>query len=218
MVSAVPPSVRTPPVGLGGWFRNVQRGVSSLLEGLAVTLSWMFRRPVTIQYPDKLERPLTESLPEAYRGILEVDVRLCTGCLLCEKTCPIACITVEVEKNPAGGRDLKKFDIDVSRCMYCGLCSEPCPTGAIAHSAEFEAAAGNISDLTLHFVDSPVPVARHKAGEAPERAPRGSILKGVIQGYRGRRGPAPRPAQPAPAPEGAPAPASPPETGKEPTP
>jgi len=205
-----------------GWLRNVERSVLSILDGLAVTLSWTFRRPVTLQYPDKLEQRTQDALPPGYRGILEVDLRLCTGCLLCEKTCPIACIDVAVEKNAAGGRDLTRFDIDISRCMYCGLCSEPCPSGAIAHSAEFEATAASIDDLTLHFVRSPVPVARPKASETIERAPRGSILKDVIKGYGRRPGPAPRAAEPIPTPAVEPAataPAAEPSvTEKEPTP
>ncbi len=233
MVSAVPASLKKTPGGLGGWLCNVSRAVSSVLDGLGVTLSWMFRRPMTIQYPDKLERPVQETLPEGYRGILEVDVRLCTGCLLCEKTCPIDCITIDVQKNAAGGRELATFDIDIARCMYCGLCSEACGTGAIAHSAEFEATAASLDDLRLHFVTSPVPVARHKAGEAPERAPRGAILKHVLHGFRGRPGaesrvapapaPAPAPASapeptPASAPEPTPAPEQEPAAKKEPTP
>ncbi len=194
MVSAVPPPVGGPKTqgrgngGPGNWFGNVHRAVTSVFEGLSVTMSWMFRRPMTIQYPDKIDRPIQETLPEAYRGILELDVRLCTGCLLCEKTCPIQCISVGVEKNAAGGRDIVKFDIDVDKCMYCGLCQESCNFGALRHSAEFEATQSSIANLNLHFVTQPTPVARHKAGEAPARLPRGEILKNVIPGYGTRPG------------------------------
>ncbi len=193
MVSAFPPPVGDPTTGRGsgglsGWIGNVRRTVSSVLEGLSVTMSWMFRRPMTIQYPDKIAQPVQDTLPEAYRGILELDVRLCTGCLLCEKTCPIQCISIGVEKNAAGGRDLTKFDIDISKCMYCGLCQESCNFGALEHSAEFEATTSNRADLILHFVSQPIPVARHKPGEAPTRLPRGSILKNVIVGYGRRTG------------------------------
>jgi len=170
------------PGGVRGWVGHIVRTASSILEGLAVTLSWAFRRPYTIQYPDKVEVPVPETLPEAYRGILEVDLRLCTGCLQCEKTCPIQCISISIEKGEDAVRRLTRFDIDISRCMYCGLCSESCAFDALAHSNQFEAARQDISELTLHFVREPVPVARHKAGEAPPRRPRGEILREVLPG------------------------------------
>ncbi len=196
MVSAVPPPVGDPMPGRGtgglkGWIANWARTATTVLDGLAVTMSWMFRRPLTIQYPDKIPQPVQQMLPETYRGILELDVRLCTGCLQCQKTCPIGCIDIVVEKNEAGGRDITRFDIDVSRCMYCGLCSEVCTFAALRHSSEFEATQPDIRNLNLHFVTKPVPVARHKPGEAPPRAPRGSILKDVIPGYGRRPGKAP---------------------------
>jgi NADH-quinone oxidoreductase subunit I len=218
MVPAVPPPVTDPVGGRGdalpqGWFRNVQRTVSSIFEGLAITMSWMFRRPITVQYPDKIEAPIQDVLPDAYRGILELDVRLCTGCLLCEKTCPIQCIAIGIEKVEGGGRNLTKFDIDISKCMYCGLCQESCNFDALRHSAEFEATQRSTADLLLHFVSTPQPVAKFKAGEAPARRPRGEILKEVIPGFRDRPGkrpgdptPPPPPLPPRPAPAAAPVP------------
>ncbi|MBF0245573.1 MAG: NADH-quinone oxidoreductase subunit I, partial [Planctomycetes bacterium] len=66
------------------YLSNICKSANSILEGMAVTLSWMFRRPCTVQYPDKLDQTVEASLPENYRGILEVDTSLCTGCLSCE--------------------------------------------------------------------------------------------------------------------------------------
>jgi formate hydrogenlyase subunit 6/NADH:ubiquinone oxidoreductase subunit I len=147
---------------------------------------------MTIQYPDKIDKPVQEMLPDAYRGILELDVRLCTGCLLCEKTCPIQCISINVEKTEVG-RSITKFDIDISKCMYCGLCQESCSFNALRHSNEFEATQSDIRNLNLHFVREPVPVAKHKPGEAPARLPPGSILKNVLPGFGRRAGAAKNP-------------------------
>jgi ferredoxin len=73
-----------------------------------------------------------DTLPFRYRGILEVDLEICTACLACERACPIDCIVIDAEKDKAaGGLVMTRFDIDMAKCMYCGLCSEPCPTGAI---------------------------------------------------------------------------------------
>ena len=176
-----------PGRGLRAYAANVYRAVTSIFEGLVVTMSWMFRRPATIQYPDRIEKPVQEMLPEGWRGTLEVDLRRCTACLLCMRACPIGCITIEVQKNAeTGGRELTRFDIDIGRCMYCGLCAEACNFDALSHTTEFETAVPNLAGLVLRFVKQPTPVAKVKPGEGPPRLPRGSVLPGVVPDY-GRR-------------------------------
>ncbi len=163
------------------YFTNIRKAVVSIFEGLTVTSSWFFRRPATIQYPDKIEKPVQEMLPENYRGILEVDVARCSGCALCSKTCPIGALAVNVEKNAeTGEREILQFDIDIGKCMYCGLCSEACKFDAIRHTPDFEAVSCSASDLVLHFVKEPVPVAKPKT--APPRRPLGTILATVVPG------------------------------------
>ncbi len=81
------------------YFKNIVNSVLSVLEGMTVTLSWMFRRPYTVQWPDKIEKSIEDTLPERYRGLLEVETRLCIGCMACMKECPIECIAVAVERD-----------------------------------------------------------------------------------------------------------------------
>jgi NAD(P)H-quinone oxidoreductase subunit I len=162
------------------YFENILRAITSTFEGLSVTSSWLFRRPQTLQYPDRIDRPVQEQLPEGYRGILEVDLARCSGCLLCARACPIDCITIELAKNKATGtREIKLFDIDIGRCMYCGLCSEACKFDSLCHTPDFEAVTDSPDGLTLHFVREPQPVSKFKAGEGPARRPAGSILAEV---------------------------------------
>jgi NADH-quinone oxidoreductase subunit I/NAD(P)H-quinone oxidoreductase subunit I len=174
---------------VAAYLSNITRSAYSIFEGMAVTMSWMFRKPVTIQYPyhpSAPERVLggPETLPERYRGFLEVDSEICTACLACERACPIACIAITVDKVQGASPEAKaermmtRFDIDLGKCMYCGLCSEPCPTGAIRHTQHFEAATSNLSNLIAHFVDATRPVAPYKVvkGEEPKTAPRGAII------------------------------------------
>ena len=112
------------------YFKNISNSVLSILEGMTVTLSWMFRRPYTVQWPDKIEKHIEDTLPERYRGILEVETRLCIACLACMKECPIEVIAITVERNAeTKERRITQFDIDASKCMACGLCVEACPTG-----------------------------------------------------------------------------------------
>ena len=64
-----------------GYLRNITDTCYTVLDGMAVTLSHLVRRPVTIQYPDRMAMRVQDTLPFRYRGILEVDLEICTGCL-----------------------------------------------------------------------------------------------------------------------------------------
>ncbi len=155
---------------------------TSFWHGLSITASYLLRRPVTVQYPDRTPLPLPEMLPPRYRGFLEVDLNICTGCQVCERTCPINCIQITLEKDPANPklRAITQFDIDEAKCMFCGLCVEPCPTGAIQHSREFEGSMKDIRNLTIRWADAlkPTPVYKvDKAAEYIPRAPLGSLVR-----------------------------------------
>lgn len=151
------------------YLKNIAETVTTIFEGLAITFSHLMRRPMTIQYPDRIPKPVQETLPLRYRGILEVDMDICTGCLACERVCPISCITIGIEANKdTKQRTFSHFDIDICKCMYCGLCAEVCPTGSIRHSQEFEGACYNPAGLVRHFVAEPVPLYKPKKGGETE--------------------------------------------------
>ncbi|MGD0950140.1 MAG: NADH-quinone oxidoreductase subunit I [Candidatus Binatia bacterium] len=180
------------------YLRNIKDACFTVLDGMAVTLSYLVRRPTTIQYPDRMAVRVQDTLPFRYRGMLEVDVEICTGCLACARACPIDCIVVEAEKDKQTREIvLTRFDIDMAKCMYCGLCSEPCPEGAIHHTPEFEGADYSLNSLVRRFVKEPVKAYKPKKGgeDDPE------ILKLLDRGTRyGEEFAAPEAAPPAPAP------------------
>ena len=54
---------------------------------------------MTLEYPDRLpdDVRVQNTLPFRYRGILEVDLEICTACLACKRACPIDCIVIDAE-------------------------------------------------------------------------------------------------------------------------
>ena len=167
---------------LRDYFGHISDVVKTFWEGLSVTLSYLVRRPITVQYPDRVEKPVAETLPVRYRGLLEVDMSVCTGCMACERACPIAVIKISTDKDPANPKQrvITQFDVDEAKCMFCGLCVEPCPTGAIQHTREFEGTMKSIDNLVFRWVpdpEKPVPFYRPVKGQEPPRTPVGEILK-----------------------------------------
>lgn len=165
---------------LTDYIQNIKQAATSIFEGMSVTMSYMFRRPTTLQYPDRLERPIHEMLSPRYRGFLEVDMDICTACLACERACPIDCIRIDAKKDKETRRMvMARFDIDLAKCMFCGLCSEPCPTSAIAHTPHFEASTAYVENLTFRFVpqDSLVEAYKPIKGYDAPRQRKGQVLE-----------------------------------------
>ncbi|MFH1277148.1 MAG: 4Fe-4S binding protein [Candidatus Eisenbacteria bacterium] len=147
-----------------GYIENIKDACTTIFDGMAVTFSHLFRTPITVQYPDKTPEPVVKTLPERYRGHLEVDMDICISCRACERDCPIECIVIDDVKIPKDTvmgvsgkesprvKEATRFDIVLYKCMYCGLCVEPCPTGAIRFTKEFEGATSDLSKLHLRFV------------------------------------------------------------------
>src|SRR5579875_2171456 len=162
------------------YFGNIKDAITTIFEGLAVTASHLIRKPYTVQYPDRIPVRVQDTLPIRYRGILEVDLDICTGCLACERACPIDCIVIVVEKDKQTLQMLiSQFDIDIAKCMYCGLCSEPCPTGAIHHTTEFEGADYSLESLIRRFVVEPVVAYKPKKGPEPDPAVASLLERGM---------------------------------------
>ena len=102
-----------------------------LLKGLQLTLRNLFRKKITIQYPeDKTpQSPRFRGL-HALRRYPNGEER-CIACKLCEAVCPALAITIDSEVGSDGMRRTTRYDIDLFKCIYCGFCEEACPVDAI---------------------------------------------------------------------------------------
>lgn len=102
-----------------------------LLKGLRVTLRHLFKRKVTVQFPDEYT-----PISPRFRGLLALrrypnGEERCIACKLCEAVCPALAITIEAEPRPDGSRRTTRYDIDMFKCINCGFCEESCPVDSI---------------------------------------------------------------------------------------
>lgn len=118
--------------------------VLSVFTGLFIVLKYLFKKPVTIRYPEEKRVLPMRSRGRHYLTKWEDGLERCVGCELCAIVCPSQAIYVKPAQNDPqaphshGERYASDFQINMLRCIYCGYCEEACPTGAIILSSEFE--------------------------------------------------------------------------------
>ncbi len=131
------------------FFARGARGLllTELLSGMALTLRYMFKTPVTVNYPYE-KGPLSPRFrgEHALRRYPNGEER-CIACKLCEAICPALAITIEAEPRADGSRRTTRYDIDMTKCIYCGYCQEACPVDAIVEGPNFEFAAETREEL-----------------------------------------------------------------------
>lgn len=105
-----------------------------LLLGMKLTGANMFRRKVTLMYPEQKapKSPRFRGL-HALRRYPNGEER-CIACKLCEAVCPALAITIESEPRADGTRRTTRYDIDLFKCIYCGFCEESCPVDSIVET------------------------------------------------------------------------------------
>ena len=139
---------RTPPRGI----LLVLDGLASLGKGLWITFSAMFRKPITVPYPEK-----RVVLPLRFRGRLVMPLdpekgdNRCTACMRCVKICPNHSIDIEKARGPDGKPVPKpaSYRYNLGTCIFCNLCVETCPFFAIVMSDEHELATTDPSRLVI---------------------------------------------------------------------
>lgn len=116
----------------------------SILKGMGITFSHLFKKRPTINYPEE-QRPFSA----VFRGVHilnrdEEGRERCTACGLCAVACPAEAITMEAAERQPGEEHLyreekyaAKYEVNMLRCIFCGLCEEACPKDAVYLSQTF---------------------------------------------------------------------------------
>lgn len=134
------------------YFTKVNIGIKTVLKGLYLSFSYLFKKPVTLQYPH-----VKKEIAERYRGSIRLkrtetgDLK-CIACGNCERICPASAIKM-VTYTPEGEKKKKlaEYYVDLGLCIYCGLCVESCPVDAIEHSKVYEVAEVDKEKLILRL-------------------------------------------------------------------
>ena len=112
--------------------------IKALWDGLWTVFKHLFKKPVTLEYPEK-----RRGLNDEFRGKLEI--KGCIGCRICQKVCPTGAINID--KTP----EKIVYKIDMKKCIFCGNCVYHCPKSAVRMTKEYELATDKKEDLILVF-------------------------------------------------------------------
>ncbi len=120
----------------------------SLIKGLGVTIKYLTKPAVTLQYPKQRWIP-----PSRFRGRVALRPKKCIACQMCARACPNYCLQVKFDIGEDKKRKLTGFIYHMDTCLFCGLCVEPCPTSAIFMNHEYELSVYNRDELITDLVE-----------------------------------------------------------------
>jgi NADH-quinone oxidoreductase subunit I len=153
----------------------------AILSGMGLTLRHLFKKKVTINYPE-----VKREFAPVYRGmhVLKRDEQgreRCTACGLCAVACPAEAITMTAAEAKPGEEKLYReekyaavYEINMLRCIFCGDCEEACPKEAIFLTdrivpSEYMRGTLNFGkDKLVEPVDKPVDVSKRQTKEVIE--------------------------------------------------
>lgn len=158
-------------------FFNILKAVAALVVGHLTVVKHCFKKPVTLEYPEK-----QPDLNEYFRGehalvVNEEGRLLCTACGTCQRVCPsFGTIEIEKDKTEEGKFYPKKYSIDLNKCIFCGNCVQYCPFSAIVMTKKFNLADEKKSSLKLdintlkkNYSDNIISKGKQKTGNGEQK-------------------------------------------------
>jgi NADH-quinone oxidoreductase chain I len=126
--------------------------IGPIVTGFLTTLRHVFRKPITIQYPEERREPAPRFRGvHALRRHPETGVERCISCCLCARICPTQCIRLVTSGEER--KVIDEYDVDLGHCLFCGLCAEVCPVEAIVLSPRYEASYYQRAETVLRKPD-----------------------------------------------------------------
>ncbi len=148
------------------YFKKVLTGGWSLLAGMAVTMRYMFKKPVTVIYPKERIPMKRFKGPIAFVTDEKSGDHKCISCNACIKVCPSRCMSLESQKSALDNkRVLTDFKVNYMLCSLCSLCIDVCPTDALKHDdPNYDMVASTqremVMDLLKPFRDAGTPLTK----------------------------------------------------------
>ena len=119
------------------YFKEIFNGFVSLVAGMAITMRYAFKKPVTVIYPK--ERIVIKRFKGPISFVVDDKAgdHKCIACNACIKVCPSRCMSLVAQKSAVDGkRVLTDFKVNYMLCSLCSLCIDVCPTDALKHTDE----------------------------------------------------------------------------------
>lgn len=131
-------------------FRKSIKYFVALVLGHLTVFKHMFKKPVTLEYPEK-KAVLNDKFRGEHALVSDEKGKLkCTACGTCQRVCPsFGTIEIEKDKNEEGKFYPKNYSIDMGKCIFCGNCVQYCPFDAIIMTKNYELADEKKSSLKL---------------------------------------------------------------------
>lgn len=153
-------------MGVIRYLKEVIEGAWSLVVGMAVTMRYSFKKPVTVLYPKERIPMKRFKGPIAFVVDDKTNDHKCISCNACIKVCPSRCMSLEAGKSAIDGkRILTDFKVNYMLCSLCSLCIDVCPTDALKHTdGDYDISSNNqpelIMDLLRPFEDQKTPLTQ----------------------------------------------------------
>jgi formate hydrogenlyase subunit 6/NADH:ubiquinone oxidoreductase subunit I len=108
--------------------------------------------------------PARPKVTEHYRGLVQFDPTLCTGCAICKFRCTSRAITF------TAGKGVFTWSYDPGQCTFCGRCVEGCKSHALSQEEACPPIYVSIGELKKSYTVARKPPAPRPAPATPPAA------------------------------------------------